>query len=39
MKALLQALKGARIVAQGMCDGRKIIHYLLPCGKVLEIVF
>jgi hypothetical protein len=38
MKQLLKALRGARIIAQGMDNGRKVIHYLLPDGRVLEIV-
>ena len=38
MKELLKALRGARIIAEGMENGRKIIHYLLADGRVVEIV-
>ena len=29
---------GARIVAEGVEKGRKILHYLMPDGHVVEIV-
>jgi len=38
MKELLKALRGARIIAEGVKKGRKIIHYLLADGRVVEIV-
>lgn len=38
MRDLLKALKGARIIAQGVEGGRKIIHYLLDDGRVVEVV-
>ena len=38
MRELLAALKGARLIATGWEDGRQVRHYLLPCGRVLEIV-
>lgn len=38
MKKLLEALRGARIIAQGVEGGRTIVHYLLPDGRVIEIV-
>lgn len=38
MKELLAALRGARIVAEGWENGRKIIHFLLVDGRVIEIV-
>lgn len=38
MKELLKALSGARIIAQGVEGGRKIIHYLLADGRVVEII-
>ncbi len=38
MKELFKALRGARIIAEGVEGGRKIIHYLLTDGRVVEIV-
>jgi len=38
MKQLLKALRGARIIAEGMEHGRKITHYLLADGRVVEII-
>ena len=38
MAEVLAALKGAHLIAQGTENGFNIRHYLLPCGKVLEIV-
>jgi len=38
MKALLQLLRGARIIARGTSFEGEIIHYLLPSGEILEIV-
>ena len=38
MTELLKALRGSRIIAQGVEGGRKIIHYLLADGRVVEIV-
>ena len=38
MKQLLKALRGARIIAMGMDCGRKITHYLLADGRVVEII-
>ena len=39
MRDILSALKGSRLIAKGM-DGkdREILHYLLPDGRVLEII-
>lgn len=37
MKELLKAL-GARLVAEGSDGLRTIYHYLLPDGRVVEIV-
>jgi hypothetical protein len=39
MRDLLSALKGSKLIAQGAdSDGRKITHYLLPDGRVLEVI-
>jgi hypothetical protein len=38
MKDLLSAVRGARVIARGVDNGRKIIHYLLDDGRVLEVV-
>lgn len=39
MKDVLKALQGSRLIAEGVeKDGRKVRHYLLLNGKVLEIV-
>jgi len=38
MGELLQALRGAKVIARGMCDGSLVTHYLLPDGRVLEVV-
>ncbi len=38
MKELLKALRGARIIAEGVESGRKITHYLLADGRVVEII-
>lgn len=37
MKELLKALRGVRIV-EGVVNGRKVTHYWLPNGQVIEIV-
>lgn len=38
MKTLLEMLQGSRLLGQGVDQfGRKIEHYLLPNGQVLEI--
>ena len=29
--------RGARVIAEGVVNGRKIIHLLLSCGGVVEI--
>lgn len=39
MKKLLKKFRGAKIIARGVeSDGRKIVHYLLADGRVVEIV-
>lgn len=39
MKWLLQALKTSRLVARGTDrQGHLILHYLLPDGRVLEVI-
>jgi hypothetical protein len=39
MKALLEALKGAKVLARGTTEqGEEVIHYLLPNHRVLEVV-
>lgn len=38
MKELLKLLRGARLLVRGWDNGREVIHYLLPDGRVLEIV-
>jgi hypothetical protein len=39
MKNVLQALKGSKLLAIGQNEhGREIRHYLLPDGRVLELV-
>ncbi len=39
MKEMLKALRGARVIAQGWGeDGRKITHYLLSDGRVIETI-
>lgn len=37
MKELIAALQ-AYIVAEGVEDGRKVYHFLLPNGDVVEVV-
>lgn len=38
MRHVLMALKGARLIAEGSDGDRKVYHYLLPSGVVLEVV-
>jgi len=38
MAELLKALRGARLIAMGMVGGRKVCHYLMSNGNVLEVV-
>ncbi len=38
MRELLQLLRGARLLRRGQDGDRKITHWLLPDGRVLEIV-
>lgn len=38
MREILHALKGARLIAKGIHEGRKVLHFLLTDGRVLEIV-
>ena len=38
MKELLKLVRGARIIAQGWERGRKVTHYLLIDGRVIEVV-
>lgn len=38
MREILKALEGARLIATGVYGGRKISHYLLPDGRVLEVI-
>ena len=39
MRELLSALKGSKLLATGRDEvGRKILHYLLPDGRVLEVI-
>lgn len=37
MKELIEALQGY-IIAEGVVDGRKVYHFLLPGGGVVEVV-
>lgn len=39
MSELLVALRGAKLLATGWEGGRRICHYLLPSGKVLEVMY
>lgn len=39
IKHILSALKGARLIGEMVVGGELIRHYLLPDGRVLEIVF
>ena len=38
MKELLKVMRGARIIAEGIENGLRIIHYLLRDGRVVEVV-
>jgi hypothetical protein len=38
MQPVLQALQGARLIAVGKDGDHTIYHYLLKCGRVLEVV-
>jgi len=38
MRDMLVAMKGARLIAKGVEEGREILHYLLPDGRVLELI-
>lgn len=38
MPELLKALRGARRIAEGVENGRKVAHFLLSDGRVLEII-
>jgi hypothetical protein len=38
MRELLKALRGSRLIARGEESGLTILHYLLPDGRVLEVV-
>ena len=38
MVELLKALRGSRLIAMGMVDGRKVCHYLMSNGNVLEVI-
>lgn len=38
MEELLQALKGARLLGRLVERGKLIVHWLLPNGRVLEVV-
>jgi len=38
MRELLKALHGSRLIARGEESGLTILRYLLPDGRVLEIV-
>ena len=38
MRDLLEALRGSRLIARGEEQGCEILHFLLPCGRVLEVV-
>lgn len=38
MKELLKLLRGARLIAKGQDSGRTVYHWLLPDGRVVEVV-
>lgn len=38
MKEVLEALKGARLIAKGTDKGSEVFHYLLPDHRVVEVV-
>jgi hypothetical protein len=38
MKDLLTALRGSRLLAEGVYGRRMVRHYLMPDGRVLEVV-
>jgi len=39
MRDILSALKGSRLLVTGRDErGRKILHYLLPDGRILEVI-
>jgi len=39
MEEFLQLVQRARKIAEGTFPEGRIVHYLLPDGKVLEVVF
>lgn len=39
MSNLLRALKGARLIARRRYPDGLVEHWLLACGKVLEVVY
>ena len=38
MKELLKFFRGARLIRRGQENGKTISHWLLPDGRVLEVV-